>query len=376
MSDTHQEEKKSGWRWGVNRWLLLAVFIAGIIYTGKYLPARPAIFLEAEPLWGNKLEPLFTMPFVNAPIYLTNTLVATLLADLILILMLVFALRPAIKKGYTHVAGGLAGAVEALLGGLYSLTEAAGAGKYSRKIFPWFATITMLVLVMNWMELIPGVDAIGIYHDPNAAAHVVDAGDHEEEVDAHAEEAVIVEEHLAFDVMCDSKTYDIAGMSIVSFWVNPEHKAVGEAECAHYIIPFVRAVATDLNFTVALALISVVMIQVVGVQALGLHYFEKFINVRTIFSKPAFGLIDFAVGLFEIVSELSKIISFSFRLFGNIFAGAVLLFVLGTLIPVGAQAAVLALEFMVGFIQALVFGMLTMIFMAQATHSHFDDGDH
>lgn len=75
MSDTHQEEKKSGWRWGVNRWILLAVFIIGIILTGKYLPARPAIFLEAEPLWGDKANPLFIMPFINAPIYLRKSVV-------------------------------------------------------------------------------------------------------------------------------------------------------------------------------------------------------------------------------------------------------------------------------------------------------------
>lgn len=373
MSDTHQEEKKSGWRWGVNRWILLAFIIAGSIWTGKYLPARPAIFLEAEPILGTKLEPLFIMPVVDAPIYLTNTLIATLLADLVLLLVFVFAMRPAIRKGYTHVAGGLAGAVEALLGALYGLTEDTAGKKWARVIFPWFATITMLVLVMNWMELFPGVDAIGVFHDPNATAHVVEVDeDHGEEVEAVV--AGGLGEELTFDDMCDSKEYDVAGLSVISFWVNPDHKDEGTAECAHYVIPFVRAVATDLNFTVALALVSVVMIQVIGVKALGWRYFEKFINVRTLFTGFS-GVIDFAVGLFEIVSELSKVISFSFRLFGNIFAGAVLLFVMGTLIPVGAQAAVLALEWGVGLIQAVVFGMLTMIFMAQATHSHFDDGE-
>jgi F-type H+-transporting ATPase subunit a len=77
--------------------------------------------------------------------------------------------------------------------------------------------------------------------------------------------------------------------------------------------------------------------------------------------------------LFEVVSEFSKIISFSFRLFGNVFAGAVLLFVLGTLIPVLAQSLVLIMEFGVGLIQAIVFGMLTMVFMAQATQAHHGD---
>jgi len=75
------------------------------------------------------------------------------------------------------------------------------------------------------------------------------------------------------------------------------------------------------------------------------------------------------VGLFELVSELSKIISFSFRLFGNIFAGSVLLFVIGTLLSM-FQFGVLLMEMFIGMIQAIVFGMLTMVFMAQATQSH------
>jgi len=128
-----------------------------------------------------------------------------------------------------------------------------------------------------------------------------------------------------------------------------------------------------LNFTVALALVSVFMTQVFGVQSLGGAYFLKFFNVKGFFSRPIFGIIDFGVGLLELISEISKILSFSFRLFGNIFAGSVLLFVIGTLVPVLAQSVFLMLEFFVGLIQAVVFGMLTMVFMSQATAGH---GEH
>jgi F-type H+-transporting ATPase subunit a len=76
------------------------------------------------------------------------------------------------------------------------------------------------------------------------------------------------------------------------------------------------------------------------------------------------------------VSEFVKVLSFSFRLFGNVFAGSVMLFVIGSLVPVFAQSAFLLLEFFVGMIQAIVFGMLTMIFMAQATISHAHEGEH
>ena len=85
--------------------------------------------------------------------------------------------------------------------------------------------------------------------------------------------------------------------------------------------------------------------------------------------------LDFCVGILEIVSEFSKILSFSFRLFGNIFAGSVMLFIIGSLVPVLAQVIFLGLELFVGLIQAFVFGMLTMVFMTQATVGHGDHGD-
>jgi F-type H+-transporting ATPase subunit a len=156
--------------------------------------------------------------------------------------------------------------------------------------------------------------------------------------------------------------------------VRPESEAAAEAHDEGYtLVPYVRVASTDLNFTVALALISVLMTQVMGVRALGATYFTKFLNVGGVFKRPIFGLIDFFVGLLELLSEISKLLSFSFRLFGNIFAGSVLLFVIGTLIPVFVQSLFLGLEFFVGLIQAVVFGMLTMVFMSQATQGH---GEH
>ena len=86
-------------------------------------------------------------------------------------------------------------------------------------------------------------------------------------------------------------------------------------------------------------------------------------------------LIDIFVGLLEIVAEISKVISFSFRLFGNIFAGAVVLFVIGSIVPVFAQTVFLILELGVGAIQAFVFGILTMVFMSMATHGHSDHAE-
>jgi F-type H+-transporting ATPase subunit a len=320
------EKPSKKWRYGVNRWVILVLVILNIIAVQFYAPVLPHIQLPAEnvskaPLFGN--------------FYLTNTLIATIIADVVLILI-AFAVTRAVRSGEL-IPRGIPGAIEAILEVINNLTEST-AGKWTKSIFPFFATITLLVLVVNWMELIPGVDSIGRLEH---AAH----GNPIEEV--------------------------IPGVWTV---VKPPSEAAADAhEGGYALVPFVRVASTDLNFTVALALISVVMTQVMGVRALGATYFTKFINVGGIFTRPVFGLIDFFVGLLELLSEFSKLLSFSFRLFGNIFAGSVLLFVIGTLIPVFVQSMFLGLEFFVGLIQAVVFGMLTMVFMAQATQGH---GEH
>lgn len=124
-------------------------------------------------------------------------------------------------------------------------------------------------------------------------------------------------------------------------------------------IPLFRPTSADLNLTLSLALISVASIQYFGLQTLGLKYLGKFINLKN----P----IMFFMGLLDIVSEGSRIISFAFRLFGNIFAGDVLLTVIAFLMPILAPLPFLALELFVGFIQALVFSMLTAVFLNVAT---------
>jgi F-type H+-transporting ATPase subunit a len=144
------------------------------------------------------------------------------------------------------------------------------------------------------------------------------------------------------------------------------------------LYPFLRGISVDLNFTLTLAVISFVMIQVIGVRAQGIGYFSKFFNTKRMFKVPFFGAMDFLVGLLEIISEFAKILSFTFRLFGNMFAGVVLVAVVASLLGnVSILAAmVMMFELFVGLIQAFVFGMLTMVFMAMATQGHGDHEDH
>lgn len=326
------------------RWVVLAAIILGLfLFTPLFgiglgiKPIMPEVFLPGERL---SEHPLFTIPFVG-PFYYTNTTTGIILADIVVFLIAIGVSR-GVKSGKMALTG-ISGAVEALLEALHGITEGT-AGKWTKQIFPWFATITLLVLASNWLGLIPGAETIGIVHHTEHEGYALrDLG-------------------------------AIGGLKIQTIW---DEGVQAEAESGHgekyAIIPFHRPVSTDLNFTFALALVAVFMVQVIGFRAQGWGYLTKFWNVKHFFSKPIFGFIDWGVGLLELVSEFSKILSFAFRLFGNLFAGAVLIFVMGTLVPIFAPAMFYLLEFFVGLIQAIVFGMLTMTFMAQATQGH---GEH
>jgi len=124
-------------------------------------------------------------------------------------------------------------------------------------------------------------------------------------------------------------------------------------------VPLLRTPTTDLNVTLALAIISFLTIEITGVLTLGvLKYGKKFVNL----SSP----LGFVVGIIELVSNLGRLISFSFRLFGNIFAGEVLVLVAGYFLPYVLPAPLIGFEMFIGIIQAFVFALLTLFFIKLA----------
>lgn len=191
--------------------------------------------------------------------------------------------------------------IEIIVESLYNLiTSVTNSDKESRRFFPLVATIFLFVLLSNWLGLIPGVGSVGV-----------------KEIGAGGEK----------------------------------------------IIPLFRAGSADLNFTMALAIISFFSIQYFGIISLGVFkYGKKFINFKT----P----ILFFVGILEMIGEIAKIISFSFRLFGNIFAGEVLLLVISFLVPYVVPLPFYFLEVIVGIIQAFIFAMLTLVFLKMAIILH------
>jgi F-type H+-transporting ATPase subunit a len=146
----------------------------------------------------------------------------------------------------------------------------------------------------------------------------------------------------------------LPGVGSVGFWE--------EAHGEHSLIPLLYPMNTDLNVTLALALIAFVVIEYFGFRTLGLSYVKKFVNLRSV--------TGFFVGIIEAVSELARIVSFSFRLFGNIFAGKVLLLVLMALVPFFIPAPMMGFEAFVGIIQGAIFALLTLFFVKIAISEH------
>lgn len=186
--------------------------------------------------------------------------------------------------------------LELIVSTLLSLYEQAVGAKKAKRFFPLITTFFIYILLSNWFELLPFVGSLGLW-----------------------------ETHQGENIL----------------------------------IPFLRAPTSDINTTLAMAVVSVIAIQYYGLKYLGIKYLTKFLD----FSSP----INFAIGILELVSEVTKIISFAFRLFGNIFAGEVLLIVMSFLLPFIAPLPFLGMEVFVGLIQAFVFAMLTLAFLRLAT---------
>ena len=158
----------------------------------------------------------------------------------------------------------------------------------------------------------------------------------------------------------------------IGFILRLEEKGIDGATVGH-IFPFFRAIATDVNLPLALALWSLIMVQFWGVKGVGLGAnFGKYIGVGShVVVKGPMGVF---VGVLEIISEIGRVVSFTFRLFGNIFAGEVVLFISMFLVAFIVPSVFFGLEIFVGFIQAFVFAMLTLVFAGAAVAGH-DDHD-
>ncbi len=232
-----------------------------------------------------------------------------------------------------------------------------GDMKRAQAFMPWVATFFIFIILNNWSGLIPGFGYIFVpvaseVRAEQQAEEVLVAPN--EELLVAADESLAIDQHL--EEVAIEKVNDEQHSEIVV--EKTDDHAVKKA-------PLFRAGTADLNFTLALGLISVFMIQVFGFKFQGFKYLSKYFD----FSSP----IKFFVGILELVSEFAKIISFGFRLFGNIFAGEVLIAVLLYLTKVLVPVPFYGLEIFVGMIQAVVFSMLSLVLYNMATIGHHEE---
>ena len=129
---------------------------------------------------------------------------------------------------------------------------------------------------------------------------------------------------------------------------------------------------TDLNAPLALAIMSFVFVEYWAFSTLGFGYLKKFFAFGNLLRGKPMGIIDVFVGLLELISELIRVVSFTARLFGNIFAGEVLLLMMSFLVPLVLIDIFYGLELFIGLIQAFVFAMLTLVFAQTAVAQHGD----
>lgn len=288
--------------------LTIALAVAGLMLGGIGNEAYqlPEISLAAEE---------FTVPFLGK---VPNTLPATWLTMIVLIVVAFFATRK-----MELVPSGFQNGVEAIVEMFYNFVEGV-AGEKARHFFSLVATFFFFILISNWMGILPGFGSIGVWEEH----------DH----------------HLVF-------------------------------------IPFLRSANAHLSTTIALAIVSVVATQYFGFKMLGLPFLGRYFTFKSSPRKEDSTASGFAravgklggvfekggnafAGILELVSEFVKILSFSFRLFGNIFAGEVLLIVVAFLAAFLVSLPFMALELFVGLVQALIFSTLSLVFFMIATAHH------
>lgn len=214
-----------------------------------------------------------------------------------LVMFILIAGALLINRRLAMVPGKLQVVAEELIGGAYRyVEEVLEDPKLARRFFPLIITIFIFILAANWVGLLPGVTSIGLYE------------------------------------------------------VHDGHET---------FVPLLYPANTDLNVTLALAIISFLTIEIAGVLLVGfLKYAGKFVN----FKSP----LGFLIGIIELFSELARLVSFSFRLFGNVFAGKTLLLIAMFFVPFILPVPILAFELFVGFIQAFIFAILTLFFIKLA----------
>jgi F-type H+-transporting ATPase subunit a len=359
--------------------LLVGSVIAGILLSAFTLPINgltvpfkafiPNIVVPSEPLNG-------------AGGWLHNTLFTTFIVDAVII---VLALIGAAGLKGLAPTNFIARAWEALVDYLYTNYMVPTLGSRAKVVAPIALSAFTFILISAMFELVPGIESIG---KMEAAPDNLKGYCAVKTNGVWLITGYEVNKNTGFQESCGYTLQQAEGVAHSAMIganvasIATDVRAVSKAAPAlagsdpnkgAALIPFLRRPTSSLSTTLALALIAFLFIEIQGIRANGIHYFERFIQVgswRRAKQGLMQGLIGYIqsglVGPLELISEFIRILSFSFRLFGNMFAGTVLVLVMGSILPVLLPTVFLGLEFAVGVIQAFVFLMLITVFTSLA----------
>ena len=344
------------------------------------------------------------------PFPLVNTYVSSLLTVIVLSVVAFLATRK-----INIIPHGLQNVVESIMEAFYNICINTAGEKHGRRFFPVVMTIFTFIWIANWMALLPFFNVIGSVEKVNAEEFHKEAivfsksagisfiknnqkalefevdtskcGAYEAKTGApdtskQLESCITGQRALAMAEKIDKKEGTASGVASCTgspgeeaydhCLVTASDKAIEEmaadGKTLGVLIPYFRSMNTDINSPLSIAIMAMIFIEFWGITALGVFkYFGKFFNL---------GGISTIVGLLEFVAELARLISFTFRLFGNMLAGEILLLVMTFLLPFLVAIPFYGLETFVGVIQAFVFAMLTLVFAVLAVSSHDDHEDH
>ena len=314
-------------------WVLILIGLIALNFyvAGLYKPLKPEIEVGAESILFDVVDgeivsrPWFTLPKLG-PVYLTNSLLSHIVSYICLAILVIVVQKE--TKEDTLLPHGVSGLIEMVMELLGGMAESSVKEEYRKTIFPAYYSIFLGVLITNLSKLLPFFENIGI--------------------------AALVNEGNIADRW--GKLIAITG------------EAAPEGEMGWKLIGFFRCGPSDLNCTLGIACFAVLMIQILGLKIKGVGYLNRFINIRALIHNKQTGVVDFMVGILELVAEFAKIASFGFRLFGNMFAGMVLLAFIGYIIPWGVGSVMMLYELFIGVLQAFLFGMLTAVFTGMAVN--------
>ena len=319
---------------------------------------------------------------------ITNSMISSWLTTLVLIV--IFVIAASRKK---LIPGRFQGFIELIIESLLNFVEGVAGRSMARKFFPIIATIFLFVLFNAWMGLLPIYPSLGFKSSPEANAKFVAEAKEDVELELHGVVASFnetqlvlqdgtsfaINDHTNIEEKIEEKLF--AGEEVVGEEVRVEAvKSHGGILTAEKIeegeaprVDLLRPAGTDVNMPLALAIVAFIFIEFWGLRSLGFSYLGKFFRFGTLIRGPSRllnGPIDIFVGMLEGLSEVIRVVSFTFRLFGNMLAGKLLILVSAFLVPFVFSVPFYGLELLVGFIQAMIFAGLTLTFATVAIAHH------